>query len=118
MNIKKIIWWVIVIFLLGGSIFFLFGSFDGEKKNIEQHSAFAKSIRDNHEQWKDIKIGGIDPKYYCKNLYINSSLTINFLQFSVYLLLILLMFIAMTNIYKKKQEKKRQNMLITISKKC
>ena len=110
MNIKKIIWWLIVVILLGGSLFFLWGSFGGEKTNSEHLSVFAESIRDNHEQWKNIKIGGIRPKYFCKHLYINSSLTINFLQFSVYLLLILLMFIATTNIYRKKQEKKQKNL--------
>ena len=108
MNIKKISWWLIVVVLLSVSIFILLSSFDGEKTNKEQLSDFAKSISDNPEQWENIKIGGIYPDYFCKNLYINSNLTIDSLQFSMYLLLILLMFIAATNIYKKSKRKKRK----------
>ena len=105
MKIKKIIWWAFIIVFVVVSLSFLLVSFGIEETQDKRFSTFGEFIYDNQEQWQDVNIDGENIETAFKHLCLSSGLAIEFSQLSAYLLLVLLAFIAITNIYKKFKKK-------------
>ena len=105
MNIKKNIWWFIVLALFVISMVFLLMSHGGEQTEFERLADLSNSIYNNPEQWENIEIGGESPQMFIKHLYVIKGVAILFAHSSVYLLLVLLALIAITYIFKNIKKK-------------